>query len=357
MRVVPCVLLVTLTVLAGCVRGSEGATALDLRAAAEREAMEWDADAVLVSALSAELDDETRRDLNDAVAAGEIGGNGSDEDRAEAVFAQAFAGSDGMPGDGRTNAWMYTFAADDRQLTVLVDSDGDVLRLPGGFEGDLFGQGVVPVGDWRIDSDEATSTVRTHNAKADDAMGAGTATVVYALGQEEDGEHPFWALLIEESGGEDLGIYLVDATNGTYVGEFNLTELFLGLLRPAEIGRTGGQFAALVGDTASHSFAVVEDGHEELLVTLVLDPDLPLSSVTMTVTGPDGGDTASAGEVLTLLGESVGQLVFDAPTPGTYTVDVSMDVGALQNYEVLWCATGFYIDINVFGGRDPCQRA
>jgi hypothetical protein len=354
MRILPVVLLLAATTLAGCSGGADGATAMDLRAAAEREAREWDEDAVLAGVMSAELDANTSAELRTTLDAGE-GGNESDgPSDEELAIAQAFSAADAEHGDGRAAAWMYSFAAGNRSLLVIVDADGDAIRFPDSSEDDfLFGSGVA-ITEWNVDSDEAARTVSENSAQARASMARDDATLIYGLGQEEDEEHPVWIFFFE-GGSDDLGIYLVDATNGTYLGEFNVTEFFEGLFLPAQVGSFAGQLVAVLGPSASHTFVLADDRHQELLVTLVLDPDLPLSSVTMTVTGPDDGGSVTTGEVLSI-GDSVGQVVLEMPAAGAYNVEVTMGIGVVQNYEVLWCATGFYLFIDIFGGRDPCQR-
>lgn len=334
--------------IAGCV-GDDQASAMDLRGTADDAAQDWQADARLVGVVGLEAPGEWVDEIEqEAVDEPE-----DDEQR----FFLLLVRRDADLGDGRAHAWLFTYhsMSADRIFAVVVSADGRIeetrdLGDPDDVDDDLGGE---PIGEWRIDSDTAASTLHD---EADNFTAEAAEGVIWFLtgeSMDDDSDHAMWVAVPPEGG----SIHFVDAVNGTYLGSFGYGDLFEFDLMGAETGHFQGSLAVLVAQSDDFAFTIHEAGHGELLVTLSLDPDMPLSQVTVRLTGPGVAQDATAGAMVSLPGASLAQIAVPEPEPGVYAIEVTLDEGAAQDFEVSYCATGLYIHIDLTGfNRDPCAR-
>lgn len=65
---------------------------------------------------------------------------------------------DPRPGDGQAPAWTYTFLGRERAATVAVRDDGEIVAEVV----DASPQGLEPLEDWSLDSDEAAEAIVAH---------------------------------------------------------------------------------------------------------------------------------------------------------------------------------------------------
>ncbi len=306
---------------------------------ARAAAQAWDPTAVLYSAFAGEVPEG---DLAEESAA--------DDDDA---FTQAVLGEpDPEVGDGLSPRWGYGFRndADDQYYVVVADSGQIVYEGPADESDDLI-TGELPITGWNIDSDEAMQIIKDATENASALLGFPDAFVVNSLGQEHADGHPLWAIVILSEQREAGSIFIVDANNGSFVEEVDFGDLLEDLFRSAETGGVTGQIT-LATTPAKQDFVISDPEHAELLVTLVTPRGVPTTEVTLTVTGPQGR-TASVVHVVDPIADAFSQVALPTPAAGGWTATLDLDAGVAQEFELLWCATGFYI--HVFG-HDPCQH-
>ena len=80
-------------------------------------------------------------------------------------------------------------------------------------------------------------------------------------------------------------------------------------------------------------------GHERLAVTLVMTTNLPQNVMSVNVTGPGSpGEAARTSPFLYVFPGANPTVSFGEPQPGTWTVNLRLNSGALADYELHWCA-------------------
>lgn len=193
--------LLALPALAGCV-GTAGATAMEHRSVAGEEASEWSQGASLVQIVGVEGSWNMTTGF-----AGSMGESGEAYwDRAE---------DDPNPGNGHAEVWVYRFVdsgASEAVFSVAVDESGEVLGVSEGERS----SGMVALGEWSVDSDEAMEIALDMNSGLRDASQTENVGLVSVLYQEEDRENPVWRIA---GGGGDAsggggGSVLLDAVTG-----------------------------------------------------------------------------------------------------------------------------------------------
>lgn len=114
---------------------------------------------------------------------------------------------DPEPGDGETPGWAYTFAGQDRAVTVAVRADGEIVAEavdadPGPTE---------PLGDWSLGSEEAAEAVFEHpnvSSPGEEVIIRWTLT---------GGDEPVWEAALSTPGSFDEQSVVVDAREGEVV--------------------------------------------------------------------------------------------------------------------------------------------
>ncbi len=201
-------LLLAAPVLAGCIGSASAATAKGELSTAEQEAQGWASDAELASIVGVEgpFVGDWDGPYDDWAAP-------SGEHRGAAYWSATE--SDDQVGDGRCAVWLYVFIADSKpgeQFGVAVDEDGEVLAT----ETDEREEDLVPVGEWRIDSDEAMERAMDRSDRLQEARESDDHSLVMALGREDPEENAAWVIVAfghNEEGGA-FAFAIVDAVTG-----------------------------------------------------------------------------------------------------------------------------------------------
>ncbi|HVL88402.1 MAG TPA: hypothetical protein VM681_10440 [Candidatus Thermoplasmatota archaeon] len=135
--------------LAGCLGSAAAGTAQANLPPAESRAKEWHSGATLYMIVGAE----------GTWIGAFAGGGGFGLSSGERSRVQ----SDGTVGDGRTEVWVYVFkaAGKSKAFVVVTDKDGKVLRAEETDASDT--NELLPVGEWKINSDEALRRAKDAN--------------------------------------------------------------------------------------------------------------------------------------------------------------------------------------------------
>lgn len=348
-------LLLLVSILSGCTGpGPQDSSLLTARQAfgpATRAAEDWDAGAVLFGASALELDDaarlemkadleEQRANLQTARADDEV--SEDEYDTASAflgVFERVAATPDDAPGDGRAPVWVFAYLneAADAGLTLAVANDDVFFSTEDQAAMARFALdgGLLPVGEWSIDSDDAAEAGKLANP---DYALLCTAQDIVASSTLVHGEKgPVWLIGAQRqtAGQTPKEAYLaVDAATGSLVQD-EVVAIEEQLYQ--ESGRTPG---TLLGAqvSADHEFEIENDGHAQMAVHLAVSP-APAQEVRLTVTDPLGATqsfTVVVGEAPFFAQNSV----LLASPPGLYQVHLETLVATRLDYEVSWCTDG-----------------
>lgn len=339
-------LMMAAVALAGCI-GAMGATStgMTMEDPAEERAQAWDEGASLVGVYAAE-------GAHDASSSGPYG-----SPPPGSAHADAFNASWGEVGDGQAPAWAYAYEAGDRGLVIVVDGNGTVIDEE---ETDAFNQ--TPIQGWNVDSMDAIAVLEDHD---DTWAQANPDMAMYGLMQEDPSEDPVWFMAIMTQHGTS-GFGMVNATTGAYIHS-NTFDMHGGWGSwegadwegnhswggsgswdwddedhvPTEQGSFEGTLTALEPEH-EHTFDIRHDGHGTLGLTLKLDRSV-WTAVTATVRGPGTHEITLEADT----GEDEDHATIANPPLGTYTITVAFDQGplvleegAMQEYEVEWCAPG-----------------
>lgn len=194
-------LLAAAPLLAGCV-GTAAASAAELRSEADNAAREWDATAKLAQAIGIE-------GTFPMMAAMAFAGYG-----AGTTEGSASAQEDEDVGDGKCEAWIYRYVADDKAdvFVVVVDADGKVVHTETAERTDDD----AALGAWNVDSDAAVEKALQANEGLRNGLGQEHFGFVSILGQHESAANAAW--LIAGGGGSALGggggFVVIDAVTG-----------------------------------------------------------------------------------------------------------------------------------------------
>ena len=300
------------------------------------------------------------------------GGSNSSSNATSHSSATTFSPApDARVGDGRAAQWGYLYrnGTGGGSWLVVLAASGDVL-----YEGDPKGSddfaagafgfgrgGEVPINRsaWSIDSVRAAQLAAKASPAYANLTGDPDAVGFLGLGQDDADGHPFWllGLIKEDASGTDQGLAFVsvDASNGTAVDLQTALKGFVGtFLRGPELGTDSGRLT-VVQATASSDFRTAEKNHTVLAVALDLaQSSVPASSVTATVTAPDGTSQDLTKSALPTANGPVSITFLDPPT-GDWTVSLKLDGGALADWQLSWCTDGFYVD--PAGNNPACQVA
>lgn len=356
------------SLLSGCTAMGSGPDLMTAKQAlvpAERAAERWADDAVLLDAESQELDDEARREARDEFDDDmeELREARDDGDLSESDYDNitrlldaidlVLDVHDGDVGDGRASLWGFTFSSESEQDVYMVAvGEGRVVykesmrALFGGdeFDWDDF-MGEDALGEWRVDSDEATAAA---NLDEDYQRICGSRNVVSFMSLSQGEEGPVWNLgASSETGGEDDdGDYTslsVDAVNGSLiVDESDVFDPFEDLLFQ-ESGRVEGAFQAGVDVTQAGEFLVGDDRHLKLALHARVQPP-PLQPVTITVTDPEGRETQMTLERGAAPFVALADALIDGVPVGTYAVEVNAQLALSHDWTLYWCTDGAPVD-------------
>lgn len=337
------------TILSGCLADDSDVpvlTAMEAREAADRAAQAWSEDAELYLVSSFEIGREAAARLRQEMQEhqeemeGEDGWNGTGDEGSmeDSLVRAALEGSD-APGDGRARAWGFTYFSNATQasLSLLVDSRGvfQEREVPSdGTEGFPFPE-AAPVQEWEIDSDEAAGLAAEANATFARHQGEPDAMATALLIRPE-GDDPFWLFSLGNETEEAFAI--VNARNGTIVSLQEFLGRFLGFLFPQEAGTFSYTLTALQSQ-GSDLFGVEADVHSRMAVSLVLPQPVPLSTVSLTLTDPEGRATILQATATGLPPVQESVVLEDVPA-GTYSIQVELSSGAAQSVRVEWCTDG-----------------
>lgn len=300
-----------------------------VRSVADAAALAWSMDAQLANVAGFEMENVSLIDPDES-----------------APIARA-ARNDSSVGDGKTNAWLFSYASradvdgdQDRPefFEAIVTANGTLFSTASGDDAtDLGLPYVVPLETWVLDSEEAARA-----ALADDtfhefvAEGANfSASVLVRL---KEATHPYWVLTIVSE--DKFHEVTVDAVNGSVS---DLESVWSALFPAHEQGLFTGQLL-LTQPEDTFSFDVVEADHPWLqLYVSATGAARPPATVTVTLTSPAGSsETFSWQPPLSGTGR-IGFNQQDVPT-GRWTVSLDLDSGVLVDYQVTWCAVGITID-------------
>lgn len=323
--------------LSGCADDSpEGATARDLLQVANQQAQATDPSALLVSIQAFEV--RAPRD-----------------DGRSQVPEESYR-ADPNVGDGRAIAWHYEFVRPEsgERMIVIVHADGEVMAvIEDAQREDLWFEGSAPLAGWSVDSDDAAGIIKQAKDGYDRLASAADAIVGWALlGAETDAT---WVAWVSSGGGNPANAryFAVGATNGTYLGSFELEDLLVAFsLPPEESGSFDGTLS-LLEPTAEHSFRIDHEGHEVLSVELRIEASV---AGTVNITLLYEQEVVVSGD----LGAGVGgsgfaQMSVDQPATGNWQIALRLENGAAQRYELDWCAPGLTIVVDANPvNRDPC---
>ncbi len=195
-------LLLATPVLAGCIGGAEAATAQEQQATADEKAQAWAPDAELVAIMGME---------------GNFFSHGMASNVAQAACEGDYwdrASEDGNVGDGRSEVWAYMYDSDQEPgiRVIVLDADGSTIQECTSRDD----QNAPALGDWAIDSDEATAKAMD----ASEGLAQGTDKAYYGLAMVlvNDGSYanPVWYIA---GGGGDMsggggGMAVIDAVTG-----------------------------------------------------------------------------------------------------------------------------------------------
>lgn len=327
------------------------ATAREAIAVADRAARAWNAGASLFGASAFELDEssrtefeadlkEERDDLEAAYERKDI--SKDDYDNISAllgIYQRIVDTPDKAPGDGRAPVWVFTYLDGEATMSFTVavargeafyrSSDEEVLAE---FNLD---SGVMPVGDWAIDSDDAAEAGKLANPDYAVLCAAKDILAFSTLVHGEDG--PVWLIGAERQvpGESPSEAYLaVDAATGSLVQD-EVVAVEEALYQ--EAGRSGDNtFGAPA--TADVEFEIEDERHLQMAVLLAVSP-APVQEVRVTVMDPLGAATSFS----VVAGEApffAENAVLLAGTAGLYRVHVETAAAVRLDYEVSWCTDG-----------------
>lgn len=189
-------------VLAGCVGGAEAATAQQEQSTAEDHAQDWAADATLVGIVGVE-----GNVFNQQMGQGmmETACEGDYWDRAQ---------EDGDVGDGYSEFWVYIFDSEEKSglRAIALDANGELVQECTNEDTD----GMMPVGEWSVDSDEATETAIEANEGLAKGLESDYHGLAMILLNDPQHENAVWRIA---GGGGDAsggggGFAVVDAVTG-----------------------------------------------------------------------------------------------------------------------------------------------
>jgi len=293
---------------------------------AEREAMAWNPEAVLISAGAIEA-----RDAELLVAKEDL-----------ELEAETLRRDDARPGDGHARAWIYVYQdpAGGPALRVVVSPDGEVLWKDGQARRLLAHP--LDQGQWRLDAPEAWQMARDglppFQRPAEDLWGA-----MQWVGMLKGFDHPVWVLIwmpAPPPGEPDAQVAVVDALDGTV---YDATAFFATFLLPPE---SGGIEASLDALRPSNTHDVTIKGlNSFMVVALAFQPGTPPGQrVSLQVTGPDGR-VATLEAQATAAGSSPAHVAIELPDRGLHHVMVTLDPpgpsGIAASYDLSWCTEGF----------------
>jgi hypothetical protein len=99
-----------------------------------------------------------------------------------------------------------------------------------------------------------------------------------------------------------------------------------------------GQLTALASEVAV-PIPVAVEGHGRLAVALVLNTNLPTTSLAFEVSGPDGRSSGGDTQPFLYVFPGIAPVVsFSQPPAGEWTATVRLDSGVVADFEVHWCA-------------------
>lgn len=283
-------------VLAGCSSsaGPTGATARQGTDAASAAATAWSPDAVLVGIVTA----------------------GPAKDVAQ----------------GRASEWTYVFGAEGKNHhhRVTVDADGSVVEEKDRPRHELY-HGEGPLSGWTVDSAAAAATLLSEDPTLQ-AAADGDADLQWLLGTGEDG--PSWIAALQQ--GESWYFAAVHAASGAYLGTTEMPGFGVGNVTP-QAGAFSGQ-VDITAPSDTYTFDITA-GHAGLSVTATLAGTSVASKLEVTLTGPE----ETTGQ-LTLQGTPSDtrqdEVAVPSPPQGQWTITVELTEGALQDYNISWCAEG-----------------
>ncbi|MHB1261218.1 MAG: hypothetical protein ACYC2H_05830 [Thermoplasmatota archaeon] len=324
--------------LPGCLEdGVSLLTAQEARGQADRVAEAWEPDAMLVNAYGVEAGPQAREQMAAALRQGREPGSEAEIPDEEGTLLAAVSGADeDVPGDGKAPVWVFEYVSDDAEASfqVTVTSAGVAFEQESEeAEVALFGN--LPIGDWRIDSDEGARVAHEDEAY-DAAVEDPEAFVVTVLVQVED--KPIWLFAAGGPGSEEeFGAFVaVDASTGDAIDAQAIMRQLVGFVI-REAGSFDGTLTA--PDTSfGGSFDIELEGHGLLVVLVAVSPP-PLVPMQVTVTDPAGTEYTET------LDRAVGvdatrSLAINAVLAGEYTVEVSADAAVLNDWELSWCTDG-----------------
>jgi hypothetical protein len=121
-----------------------------------------------------------------------------------------------------------------------------------------------------------------------------------------------------------------------------------------ESGIHEGQVTALQPEVVLE-LPVEKEGHGRLAVALVLNTNLPATSLAFEVSGPGGRTSGGDTQPFLYVFPGIAPVVsFSLPPAGDWTATVRLDSGALADYELHWCADS----VSMLGPQDnrACQQ-
>lgn len=322
---------------AGCLEAKTSLlTAKEARGPADRAAVAWAADAVLVNAYGVEAGPQARERMAAALDQGRERGGGVRSTDEEGAMLAAVSGAKGdAPGDGEAAVWVFGYVSEEvgASLQVTVTGAGVAFEQESA-DADVALFGNLPVADWGIDSDEAASVAHEDVAYGS-AVAGPEAFVVTVLAQV--GDRPVWLFAAEGHGEEASGAFVaVDASTGEAIDVQAIMRQLVGFTI-REAGALDGTLVA-PGSSFQGSFDVELEGHGLLVVLVAVSPP-PLVPMRVTVTDPSGTAYVEALDPAVGL-EATRSLAIHAVLSGGYRVEVSADASVLNDWEVSWCTDG-----------------
>lgn len=188
--------------LAGCI-GTASATAMDREGKSTPAAKSWNPNAVLAGIMGVEGTFQMG-----------MWSDFADDDAGSTSYASYYssASTDKKVGDGKCSVWVYRYVVSGQQgAYIVVVKDGKVVRE--GYDPD---HDATPIGEWRIDSDEALRIAKENNEGLRRGVGAQHFGVAQMLEREGGKSHATWTVA---GGGGDAsggggGKVVIDAVTG-----------------------------------------------------------------------------------------------------------------------------------------------
>lgn len=354
------------SLLSGCTALGDGPDLMTAKQAvrpADRAAENWADDAILMDAETQELDDEARREARDEIAdeREELREARDDGDISESdydnltelfdVFSIVVEVNDDDVGDGRASLWAFTYQSESKQDAYLVAvGHGKVVykeSMRSLFGGDEFDFEDFledeQLGEWRVDSDEASTAARLNE---DYARICGGSNVVSFMSLNQDDGLPVWSIGVSTQGSgdeqDDFAYLAVDAVNGSLiVAETVVPDDFEDVedLLFQEGGQMEGDIIGSAQFTTSEAFEVMSDGHALLAVEVSVSPATP-QPIHVTVTDPEGASSEFDVAMTTSPFSARQHVLIESVPTGVYSVELEVPLSLASSYTVSWCTDG-----------------